>query len=199
MKKFILLLLLSVLAGCGNLKIQEGYGNTLSEFKATDENGKIFNTKDMQGKVWLVDFIFTNCETVCPPMTKNMSDVTEELEKKGIKNYGVLSMSVDPKVDSPNKLKAYVKDLDQTGGKWKLVTGYKPKDIADFAVENFKTIVAAPTIGTNQATHGTSFYLIDQNRKIIKDYIGKDTGEEKFPKNEIVEDVQTLVDKGPIK
>lgn len=199
MKKSILLILLLVLAGCGNVKVQEGYGNQLSSFTATDEEGKTFNTKEMKGKVWLVDFIFTKCETVCPPMTKNMSDVTDELEKKGVKDYGILSMSVDPEVDSPTKLKNYVKDLDQTDGKWKLVTGYKPREIPDFAAKNFKALVAAPTIGTDQATHGTSFYLIDQNGKVIKDYVGKDTGQEEFPKNEIVKDVKTLINKGPVK
>ena len=58
--------------------------------------------------------------------------------------------------------------------------------------------MAPPPKGSTQVTHGTSFYLIDQNGKIIKSYSGQDAGDKKFPKSEIVADVKTLVEEGPV-
>lgn len=202
MKKLVFLMgMILFLAACSNSRLEPkpSYGNQVSEFKATDEDGKMFSSQDMKGKVWLADFIFTNCETVCPPMTYNMTQVVDELEKEGVKDYGIISFSVDPKRDTPAKLKAYSEQYGAKTDNWKLMTGYDEKFIRQFGEENFKTIAVPPTAGNDQATHGTSFYLIDQNGTVIKDYIGKDTGDQKFPKGEIVEDVKTLIKEGPYK
>lgn len=201
---FLLILILAlVLTACSNSRIEPKslYGNTITEFSGTDEMGKSISNKDLKGKVWLVDFIFTNCETVCPPMTYNMSQVVDQLEKDGISHddYGIISFSVDPKKDTPQKLSDYINQHNPPKGVWKAVTKYDEKFIRQFAEENFKTIVVPPTANNTQATHGTSFYLVDQNGMIIKDYAGKDTGDKKFPKAEIVEDVKTMIEEGPYK
>lgn len=201
---FLLILIFAlVLSACSNSRIEPKslYGNTITEFSGTDEMGKPISNKDLKGKVWLVDFIFTNCETVCPPMTYNMSQVVDQLEKDGISHddYGIISFSVDPKNDTPQKLSDYINQHNPPKGVWKAVTKYDEKFIRQFAEENFKTIVVPPTGNNTQATHGTSFYLVDQNGMIIKDYAGKDTGDKKFPKAEIVEDVKTMIEEGPYK
>lgn len=201
---FLLILIFAlVLSACSNSRIEPKslYGNTITEFSGTDEMGKPISNKDLKGKVWLVDFIFTNCETVCPPMTYNMSQVVDQLEKDGISHddYGIISFSVDPKKDTPQKLSEYINQHNPPKGVWKAVTKYDEKFIRQFAEENFKTIVVPPTGNNTQATHGTSFYLVDQNGMIIKDYAGKDTGDKKFPKAEIVEDVKTMIEEGPYK
>lgn len=201
MKKFIVFLIaVLVLSACSNsrLKPQPNFGNVISEFESVDQHNKTFTNKDMKRKVWLIDFIFTNCETVCPPMTYNMSQVIDDLEKEGVKDYGILSFSVDPKVDTPEKLNTYLNEHgDNSKGKWKAITGYDEKFIRQIAEESFKTIVAPPTKDNNQATHGTSFYLVDQNSRLIKSYSGTDTGDKKFPKAEIVEDVKLQIKQGP--
>lgn len=203
--RYILLLLISavVITACSNSRIvpKSLFGNKITEFSGTDEQGKAITNKDLKGKVWLVDFIFTNCETVCPPMTYNMSQVADELKKEGVssKDYGIISFSVDPKVDTPKKLAQYINQYHPPKGVWKAVTDYDEKFIRQFAEENFKTIVVPPTKENDQATHGTSFYLVDQNGVILKDYAGKDTGDKKFPKAEIVEDVKTMIKEGPYK
>lgn len=200
MKKYIVLLMLTwILTACGHQGIEpkSSYGNTVGEFEATDEEGRPFTNKDLKGKVWVADFMFTNCKTVCPPMTYNMSTVVDELEKQNIKDYGILSFSVDPKRDQPEIMKQYVEKYDSDTSHWKLVTNYDETFIRQFAEESFKTIVVPPTKTNDQATHGTSFYLIDQNGTVIKDYIGKDTGDQKFPKEDIVKDVKKLVKEGP--
>lgn len=199
----LILFLALVISACSNSRLEPKslYGNTMTEFSGTDETGKSISNKDLKGKVWLVDFIFTNCETVCPPMTYNMSQVVDQLEKDGVSqdDYGIISFSVDPKKDTPKKLYDYINQHNPPKGIWKAVTQYDEKFIRQFAEENFKTIVVPPTANNTQATHGTSFYLVDQNGMIIKDYAGKDTGDKKFPKSEIVEDVKTMIEEGPYK
>ncbi|WP_323702461.1 SCO family protein [Mammaliicoccus sp. Dog046] len=197
----LFIVLAMIVSGCSNNAIEPDsqFGNKMQPFKVTDQNGKPFAQKDMKGKVYIADFIFTKCETVCPPMTYNMSSVIDELEKDGVKDYGVISFSVDPENDTPQKLKDYVKQYNAPQDKWTLVTNYDFKFIKQYAEDNFKSIVAPPPKGSTQVTHGTSFYLIDQNGKIIKTYSGQDAGDKKFPKSEIVSDVKTLVEDGPVK
>ncbi|MCE4957152.1 SCO family protein [Macrococcoides caseolyticum] len=199
----LLLIALFVITACSNSRIvpKSLFGNTITEFSGKNEEGKTISEKDLKGKVWLVDFIFTNCKTVCPPMTYNMSQVADALEKEGVssKDYGIISFSVDPKKDTPEKLKTYINQYNPPKNVWTAVTDYDEKFIRQFAEENFKTIVVPPTPQNDQATHGTSFYLVDQNGVIMKDYAGKDTGDKKFPKAEIVEDVKTMIKEGPYK
>ncbi|WP_414053820.1 SCO family protein [Macrococcus equi] len=199
----LFLVVVIMLAACSNSRIvpKSLYGNTITEFSGKNEAGQSVSEKELKGKVWLVDFIFTNCKTVCPPMTYNMSQVADALEKEGVssKDYGIISFSVDPKKDTPEKLKKYINQYNPPKGVWTAVTGYDEKFIRQFAEENFKTIVVPPTAQNDQATHGTSFYLVDQNGVIMKDYAGKDTGDKKFPKAEIVEDLKTMIKEGPYK
>lgn len=197
---FIVFILTLVLSACSTSGVEtmSRYGNTIDDFEVTNHNGETFTKADMEGKVWLLDFIFTNCATVCPPMTANMTEVVTELEARGIEDYGVVSFSVDPETDSPEVLTDYIQYYDvPEGTDWQLVTGYDYDFIRNFAENNFKTIVAPPPEGSNQVTHGISFYLIDQQGKIIKDYPGVDTGDTEFPLEEIVSDVETLVEEGP--
>ena len=164
MKRWLVIILpvLLILSACSSNAVEpmSRYGNEVNDFEVTNQNGDTFTKEDMEGKVWLMDFIFTNCATVCPPMTQNMTAVTQALEEKGIEDYGVLSFSVDPETDSPEVLTEYAEWYDiPENTEWQFVTGYDYDFIRGFAEDNFKTIVAPPPEGSNQVTHGTSFYL----------------------------------------
>ena len=198
MKRWLVIILpvLLILSACSSNAVEpmSRYGNEVNDFEVTNQNGDTFTKEDMEGKVWLMDFIFTNCATVCPPMTQNMTAVTQALEEKGIEDYGVLSFSVDPETDSPEVLTEYAEWYDiPENTDWQFVTGYDYDFIRGFAEDNFKTIVAPPPEGSNQVTHGTSFYLIDQDGMILKDYAGIDSGDTEFPLEEMVSDVEKLV------
>ena len=73
------------------------YGNTMEEFEAVNQHNETFSSDDMEGKVWLANMIFTECVTVCPPMTQNMTELTQELDSQGLEDIGIISFSVDPK------------------------------------------------------------------------------------------------------
>lgn len=197
LRKVILLTIISslLLVACSDSDVEtmSRYGNEIQDYSVTDQDDEVFTRADMEGKVWLLDFIFTNCATVCPPMTANMTQVSQELEEKGIEDYGILSFTVDPENDSPEALTEYISYYGvPENTDWHLVTGYDYDFIRGFAEKNFKTIVAPPPEGSNQVTHGTSFYLIDAEGTIRKDYPGLDAGDTSFSASEIVDDVETL-------
>ena len=199
LKKFILFGLFTVLflSACSDSEVEtmSQYGNEIQESSVTNQNEETLTEKDLEGKVWLLDFVFTNCVTVCPPMTANMTYVTQELEAQGIDNYGVLSFTVDPENDSPEVLTEYLGNYDvPEDTEWHLMTGYDYEFIRGFAEKNFKTIVAPPPKGSDQVTHSTSFYLIDADGTIKKSYAGVDAGDTSFPTEEIVDDVAALTE-----
>lgn len=191
------LLLLSILflTACGNEEVEpmSYYGNTLTEFEVTNQDNETFTSEDMDGKVWLANLIFTQCVTVCPPMTQNMTQLSQELEDAGIEDVGIVSFSVDPSTDTPEVLSEYMSWYDTSDTvEWQLTTGYEFEFLRDYALNNFKTIVKAPQDGSNQVLHGTAIYLIDETGKLIKDYTGVDAGDNKFETEPIIKDVKTL-------
>lgn len=193
----LLLLSLLFLTACGNEEVEpmSYYGNTLGEFEVTNQNNETFTSDDMDGKVWLANLIFTECVTVCPPMTQNMTQLTQELDDAGIEDVGIVSFSVDPDTDTPEVLSEYMSWYNPSDNiEWQLLTGYEFEYLRDYALNNFKTIVKAPQDGSNQVLHGTAIYLIDETGKLIKDYTGVDAGDNKFETDQIIKDVETLTD-----
>lgn len=198
MKKGMLALMLGVLtlSACnsGPVETQASFGNTITDFEMVNQNDEVVTEADMEGKVWIADFIFTNCTTVCPPMTLNMTTVAQELDDAGVEDYGMMSFTVDPTRDDVETLTEYMNYYEiPKNTEWHFLTGYDDKFIRTFAEKNFKTLVIPPPEGTDQFTHGTAFYLINQDGKIMKQYSGVDVGDSHFPLNEIVSDVKKLV------
>jgi len=181
----VLLLCLAILSGCGN-KIQNPLNWDLEKFTYKDQEGKTFGSNDLKGKVWVTDFIFTSCETVCPPMTANLSKLQRKAAEKKL-NVDFVSFSIDPEVDSPDLLKTYASKFDADLSNWHFLTGYSQNTIEKFVSENFKTIVKKPE-NNSQVIHGTKFYLIDQKGKIVKDY----SGVSNVQFDEILSDIEKL-------
>ncbi|HSJ39276.1 MAG TPA: SCO family protein [Planococcus sp. (in: firmicutes)] len=184
MKKLYLLAvigLVMLLAACGDSAIEE--------FSHTDQRGEELSLEDLKGSPWLATFVFTNCTTVCPPMTFNMVGIQEELEAQGIENYKIVAFSVDPVVDKPEVLADYLDKYNVPDpSKWHLLTGYSQDDIAEYAKDNFKAFVKNDP-ASDQVVHGTSFYLIDQNGEIANNY----DGYLEVPVKEIAKDMQDLL------
>lgn len=195
MKKLLVILGISllVLVGCGSSGNFEAQTNwEIADFEYDNQRGEKVSLEDLKGTVWLATFIFTNCETVCPPMTFNMSDIQSMLMEKGIEDYKIVEFSVDPEVDTPDVLQEYINNYDVADeSKWELLTGYTQDHIAGFAADSFKTLVKDDP-NNNQVIHGTSFYLVDQNGIVVKNY----SGNIDVPKEEIVIDVETLIEDG---
>ncbi|MFC4322775.1 SCO family protein [Litchfieldia salsa] len=184
MKKYImytLFLCLIFLSAC-NSKSQEYQMN----FTFTDQSGNEFSSDDLEGKVWLANFIFTNCDTVCPPMTAHMAKLQQMLADEGVEAE-IVSFSVDPKTDTPEVLTEFASKFDADFSNWHFLTGYTQEEIESFAKEEFATLVSKPE-NQVQVMHGTSFYIIDQNGEVVDSY----SGVEDTPYDEIVKKIKTL-------
>ncbi|CEG24199.1 hypothetical protein BN1080_03219 [Planococcus massiliensis] len=181
----LLLLFILVLAGCGK-GIEDPLEWEIEDFNFTNQDNKEMGLADLKGKVWLADFIFTNCTTVCLPMTANMVDLQNQFKEQGL-DVQIVSFSVDPTVDTPEILKSYAENYGADFASWNLLTGYSPEKIDAFAMDNFKTIARKPE-NDDQVLHGTSFFLVDKNGVIMKDYNGVNP-----PVEEIIADAEILL------
>jgi protein SCO1/2 len=184
---FIFLISTLIMTACGQNEIENAVDWPVKDFTATTQGNKSFGLKDLKGKVWISDFIFTSCADVCPPMTSNLTKLQKMVKDEGLKNVGIVSFSVDPTVDTPQVLTKYAEQFKVDFNNWTFLTGYSQKFIESFALKNYKALVKKPQEG-NQVIHGTSLYLVDQQGHIRKSYDGyKDV-----PFDEIIHDMKTL-------
>ncbi|BAQ11096.1 sco1 family electron transport protein [Bacillus sp. OxB-1] len=187
---FILMLLVSACSGPGGFKADHKY--EVPPFEYTNQNGEKVSLDDLKGHVWLAQFVFTNCTSVCPPMMMNMAKIEEDLEKAGVEDYKIVSFSVDPKVDTPEKLQEYLELFNvKDESRWEMLTGYTMEEIAALAMKSFKTVVA-DIPDDDQVLHGTTFALVNQEGQVVKLY----SGVEEVPFDQIEKDVEALIKEG---
>lgn len=183
-KNLILLLVLGLLlTACGtkvsedkesnkNSNIETTMSEKVRDFDFINQDEEPVSLDDLKGNYWIADFIFTNCETVCLPMTKNMSILQDMVKDEGI-DMQFISFSIDPDNDSPEALKEYGEGFDADFNNWSFLTGYEFDEIREFSIKSFKSMVQMPADEDNdQIIHGTSFYLVDPEGKVIKGYPG---------------------------
>ena len=149
-----------------------GKYHTISDFSFTNQNGKTITQKDYQGKIYVADFFFTTCQTICPIMTDNMVLI----QKAVLDNPKVmlLSHSVTPDLDSVAALKAYALKKGVVDRKWNLVTGDK-KAIYGMARKSYLAVKTAKSSEFYDMVHTENFILIDQKRRIRGFYDGTKT------------------------
>lgn len=195
MKNFKHVLLFSILASvllfisaCGNSSpITDPLNYEVQSFQYKNQNGQNVSLKDLKGDVWIANFIFTSCETVCPPMTAHMTEIQKRIKAEGL-DAKIISFSVDPEIDTPEKLIEFAEPYSISFENWSFLTGYTQNEIQEFAMKSFKTIVQKPS-NSDQVVHGTSFYLIDQNGIVMKDYDGVDQP----PYDQMITDIKALL------
>lgn len=188
-KWFALIFALSLfLAGCGQ-QLEDSVSWEIEDFTFTNQNNEDVSLSDLEGEVWLADFVFTNCTTVCLPMMANMTALQDELKQEGL-DVRIVSFSVDPTIDTPDVLKSYAENYGADLSGWDLLTGYSPEKIDEFAMENFRTLARKPE-NDDQVMHGTSFYLIDREGVVRKYYDGINP-----PADEILNDIEILLAEG---
>ncbi len=181
-----LIILIFLAAGCSK-GISDAKNWPVEEFTFTNQEGKPFGLKDLKGKVWVANFIFTNCETVCLPMTANMVQLQTMLEEEKVSNVELVSFSVDPELDTPDALKQFGENFSVNFENYNFLTGYDQDFIERFAMENFKELVDKPE-NDDQVIHGTRFFLVNQEGKIVKYYSGLND----IPFEEIISDIKKL-------
>ncbi|SFG35820.1 protein SCO1/2 [Halobacillus alkaliphilus] len=183
---WVLGLAVLLLTACGS-PIETNMSRDVNSLEAINQDGeKVTLPEDYSGEYWIADFIFTSCETVCPPMTGNMSRLQQELDQEGME-VPLVSMSVDPKTDTPEKMKSFAEPYQPDFSQWNFLTGYSFQEVKEFSIKSFQSPVKQLE-NSNQVAHGTSFYLVTPEGEVIKSYNGTEAGS----LDQIIEDLQTL-------
>lgn len=178
------------IAACGNQEVETNMSEKVADFEFTTQDGETLALEDLKGQWWVADFVFTNCTSVCLPMTSNMASLQEKINEENLEDVHLVSFSVDPDYDSPEVLKDYAEQYDADLSTWSFLTGYDFDTIKELSIKSFRNLVQEPEPGSDQVMHGTRFFLVDPDGKIIKNYDGMKADE----MNSIVEDLKVLAD-----
>lgn len=134
-------------------------------FQLTNQDHQIISEKDMKGKVYLVEFFFTNCPTICPVMKHNLLEIQKEVNHP---DFGVISITIDPKRDTPEKLKDQRNRFKIQNPNWHFLTG--DRDYIYKLSQEFNIYVGEDQNTTDGLNHSGKFALVDRNGKIRSRY-----------------------------
>lgn len=145
--------------------------HTIADFSLTNQNGKTITQDDYKNKIYVADFFFTTCQTICPIMTGHMVEIQEKLRNDD--DVLLLSHTVTPEIDSVAQLKKYALEKGVNDAKWNLVTGDK-KEIYDLARKSYLAAKDVP-FSENDLVHTENFVLVDKRKRIRGFYDGTDS------------------------
>ena len=135
---------------------------TVPPFQLTNQNGRTFGSTDLNGKIWIADFIYTACPGPCPMISSRMSEMQKPLAKTDVH---FVSFSVDPDTDTPKKLREYATRLNAQPGRWDFLSG--PKSVIyDLSVRGFKLAASEHGGDQRQPMHSTRMVLVDRQGQI---------------------------------
>jgi protein SCO1 len=158
-----------------------GQGHQIGNFKFENQFKEMISEEEIEGKVFVAEYFFTSCQSICPLMNKQMMRVQEKF--KGNNNLKILSFTVDPDIDSAEQLLLYSKNLNAKKGQWHFLTG-KKQDLYNLARKSFFLLKPAEAQNLGDAgsdfIHTNNFVLVDQKKRIRGYYDG--TSEEEVTK-----------------
>tara|TARA_B100000929_G_scaffold15103_1_gene12126 strand:+ start:22 stop:603 length:582 start_codon:yes stop_codon:yes gene_type:complete len=140
---------------------------TIPEFYFTDSQGKEISRLDLDGKVWVADFIFTTCTMACPVLTGNMNLIHKAFKNND--NIRIVSISVYPEYDTPQVLSDYASQYDANTNRWHFLTGPE-ENVQDVIKNGFKMGDYEDII-----FHSEKFALVDQKNRLRGYYNGMQT------------------------
>ena len=162
--------------------------HTVQSWSFTNQEGETVSQSDYDGKVYVVDYIFTSCPGICPVMTTQMSLLQFKLDKPGLKEIPFVSYTVDPERDTPEVLKQYGKDHDADFSRWTFLTGEK-QDLYELGVYGYMVSTQEDALAEGGFLHSEKFILMDWDHHIRGYYNGTDVNEV----NEMVDDIKILL------
>ena len=160
--------------------------HTVKDFNLTNQNGVKISSKDYENKVYVVDFFFTRCPSICPIMTDNMLLIQDEFINDD--QIMLLSLSVTPEIDSVSVLKNYAIEKGINDLKWNITTGSK-KHIYDLARKSYFAVVDQGDGDLQDFIHTPNFILVDKKKQIRGIYDGTELNEV----TRLIEDIHTLI------
>ena len=158
----------------------------IPSFRFLNQDSVVVSEKDVEGKVYVADFFFTTCPTICPKMKTQMLRIYERYKDRD--EVRIISHSIDPDFDTPNVLKDYATRLQVKAPKWNLLTG----DKAAIYTLGQKSYMVSAQEDPNEAggfVHSGAFILVDKNRHVRGIYDGTVEAEV----NHLLEDMEILL------
>ena len=203
---FSLLLIVSVgfsIISCGNSNRELPYigekevnakgdsvNHSIPDFKFVNQEGDTITQDYFKGKIYITDFFFTSCPTICPVMKTQMLRIYEKF--KDNPELGILSHTIDPRHDSVSVLKAYKEKLGVNTAQWQFVTGEQEK-IYEIAQKSYMVSAMEDKAAVDEGgfVHSGAFVLVDKNRNIRGVY----DGTKEIEVNKLIKDIELLLKK----
>lgn len=198
--QFLLFMIMSLLTSCenqnrhlpilGNKEVanneEDTIYHTIPYFSFIDQDSIIVTPKTFENKIYVADFFFTSCTTICPIMKTEMKKVYDKF--KGNEKVLFLSHTIDPGHDSIPVLKSYANSLGVDNTQWHFVTGDREK-IFDLAEKYYMISAQEDASAPGGAVHSGAFILLDQKRRIRGYYDGTN----KQDVNQLISDIPFLL------
>lgn len=152
-----------------------GYGHKIGDFSFTNQDGKTITQQEVENKVYVAEYFFTTCQSICPIMNKEMERVYKAYKSED--DFRILSFTVDPDVDTVEQMKRYAIKHGAVGDHWQFLTGEK-EDLYSLARKSFfvlKPVEAEnlhPGDSKNDFIHTNNFVLVDRKKRIRGYYDG---------------------------
>jgi protein SCO1/2 len=166
--------------------IQKGIGHRIGKFEFTNQEGKKVTLDDVKGSVFVAEYFFTTCGTICPKMTEQMTRVQAKF--KGNNNVKILSFTVNPEYDNVDVMREYADKYQAVDGQWHFLTGTK-EALYNLARTSFFVLKPAEAANLGDAgsdfIHTNNFVLVDQQLRIRGYYDGTDVDEVSTLMNDI--------------
>lgn len=131
------------------------------EFKLINQDNNYITNIDLLGYNYVVNFFFTSCPTICPTTTLNLIELQNKIKKYDINNFKIISISVDPNHDTPERMKDYAKSMDIDLSNWEFLTG-EEEYIYDIVQSGFSLAVGQDSLAPGGVFHSSSISIIDQ-------------------------------------
>jgi len=158
----------------------------VSDFNLINQNGFSITSKDYENKIYIVDFFFTTCQSICPIMTNNMLKIQGEFISND--DIMLLSISVTPEIDNIKVLKNYAIEKGVNDSKWNITNGSK-RHIYELARKSYFAVVEQGDGGLQDFIHTPNFILVDTKKQIRGIYDG--TAESEISR--LIKDINILV------
>lgn len=148
--------------------------HTIPAWSFVNQNGKTVTDQDYKGKIYIADFFFTSCGTICPKMTKQMVRLQWKMKDEAYKDVRLLSHTVDPENDTPERLLRYAEKHNANLGRWDFVTGDK-RALYEIGVNGYLLSTREDALAEGGFLHSEKFVLVDRKGRIRGFYDGTST------------------------
>ena len=131
-------------------------------FELLNQDEKYISNNDLLGFNYIVNFFFTSCPTICPTTTLNLVELQKKIKKFDIQNFKIISVSVDPNNDSPNKMKEYANFMNIDLSNWELLTGDQ-EEIYNLVQQGFSLAVGQDSLAPGGVFHSSYITIVDKH------------------------------------